>query len=220
MADADSIALSAALEELDFVRADAIVAEAPEADRAALQDQLDTARAVAVEHAEQLAGRIQSMARADHYEGLLDLAEEPTTEPLLGLLSKELRRGATIHLDGARRRQTRFQESATKHMSEAAEALVLLDTGRAKAELDRIDRRWLGADQRAELDTLREQLEAASAERREMDERTAEVLKEHHPSQGSTPRRSQAAGPAPTRRGCGSTIAALAVIASVVGLIL
>ena len=90
--------------------------------------------------AEQLAGRIQSMARADHYEGLLALGQDATTGPLLDLLSSEIRRGAALHLDGAERRQHRFQAGAKKHMDEASEALVLLDINKARSELSRIDR--------------------------------------------------------------------------------
>lgn len=193
-----------ALERFDFDAARRIAAAEPEDNRPRLEARIEAAHADAVDRAEQLAGRIQSMARADHYEGLLALAHDPETEPLLSLLTQEIQRGASLHLDGARKRQERFQSAAQKHMAAASEALLLLDTTKARSELDRIDRRWLGEPQRAELDALMVQVEDAAAERRELDARTAEVLRDHHPSQGSGGGRRTATGvpTATTRRGC------------------
>jgi len=206
----------AALERLDFDAARKSIAEAPDDQRPELEARIASSRAEAEDRAEQLAGRIQSMARADHYEGLLALAHDPETEPLLALLSQEIRRGASLHLDGALKRQQRFQESAAKHMSAAADALLLLDTTKARSELDRVDRRWLGPEQRTELDALMVQVEDAAAERRELDARTAEVLRDHHPSQGSGGGRRTATGvpTATTRRGCLTTGALVGLIVS------
>ena len=167
----------------DFAKARTIAASAEGAARSDLEDQIAQAESAAADSAELLAGRIQALARADHYEGLLALADEPATTPLLDLLSEEIRRGAVLHLEGAKRRQERFQKAATKHMAAASEALVLLDTTKARSEIDRIDRRWLSDSQQDELARLIKQTEDAAAERRELDARTAEVLRDHHPSQ-------------------------------------
>lgn len=212
--DATQGEFEAALERLDFEAARRVISESPAEQRHALEARIASSHADAEERAEQLAGRIQSMARADHYEGLLALAQDPETEPLLAMLSQEIRRGASLHLDGARRRQQRFQAAAEKHMTAASDALLLLDTTRARAELDRIDRRWLGSEQRGELDALMVQVEEAAAERRELDARTADVLRDHHPSQGSGGGRRTATGvpTATTRRGCLTTGAFVALV--------
>ena len=186
--DNPSESLQAAIDALQFDEARSIVEEAAPATRAELSDRVDKARADGLNRAEQLAGRIQSMARADHYEGLLALGDDETTDPLLALLPQEIRRGASLHLDGARRRQERFQTAALKHMTAASEALLLLDTTKARSELERVDRRWLDNDQTAALDSVYQQIEEAAAERRDLDARTAEVLRDHHPSQSKASR--------------------------------
>ena len=203
-----------ALTALDFERADAAITTADADAQSELRARYEEERADAEQRAEQLAGRIQSMARADHYEGLLALAQDSTTEPLLDLLSPEIKRGAHLHLDGAIRRQKRFQVAAEKHMDEARNALVLLDTTKARAELSRIDRRWLDAGQRSMLKGLQQQTEEAAAERRELEAKTAEVLTDHHPSQA--PARSRDGGTSSQRRGCATPLIALvAIIGSV-----
>lgn len=150
-----------------------------EGDRERLRQMVETARADAIARAEQLAARIQSMARADHYEGLLGLAEEPETELLLALLSREIRRGAQLHLDGALRRRKRYRAAAGRHMKSASEALALFDTSAAQREIDRVEVRWLTASQREELNSLRVQTDRVVAERLDLEGRTAEVLRDH-----------------------------------------
>ena len=139
--------------------------------------------------AEQLAARIQFLARADHYEGLLALATDPTTEPLLGLVSTELRRGAMLHLDGAVRRQRRFRAAAERHMKAAADALVLFDTSKAVSEISKVEPRWLTDSQRDALKKLRVQADHAVSERLELENRTAAVLREHLPDPPAEPSR-------------------------------
>ncbi len=98
-------------------------------------------------------------------------------------------------------------------MDAAAEALVLLDTTRARAELDRVDRRWLDPEQRITLDDLLTQTEEAAAERRELDARTAEVLREAHPSQGAGQGSGRPGAGQSARSGClGSALAVIAAL--------
>ncbi len=164
---------------MDFPDALARTDRAPEADRERLRALVRARRQEAVTRAEHLAARIQSMARADHYEGLLGLAEDPDTDPLLALIPPEIRRGARLHLDGALRRRKRFRAAAGRHMKAASEALALFDTRTAQNEIAKVERRWLTAAQREELDTLRAQAEKVAAERLDLESRTAEVLREH-----------------------------------------
>ena len=174
-------AVETALEDLDFDRALRTANQAAAPVRKELVDRVRTSRAEATDRAEKLAARIQFLARADHYEGLLALAGDPTTQTLLTLVSSELRRGATLHLDGAVRRQKRFRAAGERHMRAAADALLLLDTAKAVSELDKVEARWLTEEQRAELAELRDQTDQAAAERMELENRTAEVLREHAP---------------------------------------
>jgi len=64
-------------------------------------------------------------------------------------------------------------------MKAASEALALFDTRTAQSEIARVEVRWLTAEQREELDTLRAQAERVAAERLDLESRTAEVLREH-----------------------------------------
>ena len=184
---------------MDFRAALARADRAVEADRERLRRLVKARRQEAVTRAEHLAARIQSMARADHYEGLLGLAEDPDTEPLLGLIAPEIRRGARLHLDGALRRQKRFRAAARRHMKDASEALVLFDTRTARSEIAKVEVRWLTASQREELDTLRAQAERVAAERLDLESRTAEVLREHISENPVKPPKRGRATPRPPR---------------------
>lgn len=181
--------LEEALANLDFDRARELADREDGSRKDRMLERVRVGRAEATDRAEKLAARIQFLARADHYEGLLALASDPATERLLALLSTELRRGARLHLDGALRRQARFRTAARRHMKAAAEALVLFDTVRAAGELDKVEARWLTDEQRSELGELRAQTETADAERLEFESRTAAVLREHSPDPPSTPPR-------------------------------
>ena len=203
MPSPDERAIEEALGRMDFRAALARADRAMEAERERLRRLVKARREEAVTRAEHLAARIQSMARADHYEGLLGLAENRETEPLLALLSQEIRRGAQLHLDGAVRRRKRFRAAAQRHMKAASEALALFDTSTALGEIAKVEMRWLDAAQREALDALRAQAEKVVAERLELESRTAEVLREHLSENPIEPPRQGRAGRSP-RRGAGS----------------
>ena len=208
--------VEAALEGLDFDQAARIAKRAEEPIRKELVDRVRASRAEATDRAEKLAARIQFLARADHYEGLLALAGDPTTETLLALVSSELRRGATLHLEGAVRRQKRFRAAAERHMKAATEALLLFDTAKAVSELDKVEARWLTGEQQVELAELRNRTDQAAAERTELENRTAAVLREHAPdptARTPTARERPSRGRRIRTGGClGSLVIALAVL--------
>ena len=212
-----------ALENLDFDRARMLADQAEGPEKKRLGELIRVSRAEAADRAEQLAARIQFLARADHYEGLLALAADPTTEPLLALVSVELRRGAMLHLDGAVRRQRRFRAAAQRHMKAAAEALVLFDTAKALSEIGKVEPRWLTVSQREELEKLRTQTDTAAAERSELEALTAEVLRDHQPEIPPSNRERHDKTRFSSRRGCatvlmlltGTTTAAAVVLASI-----
>lgn len=210
MSDAAGPELEQALEGLDFDAARAVAERCEPAVRARLLAKIKAAREEAAQRAGQLAGRIQSLARADHYEGLLALADDPATDLLLRLLTPELQRGARVHLDGARLRRERNRNSAQRRMQAADDALGRLDPARAALELGKVDRRWLDEAGRRELDRLKQQATDARAEQRELTEITGEILREHQPLVASAPDQA----PRPRRRlGClGSLLFALSLI--------
>lgn len=202
-----------ALENLDFEAARRLADQADGPERKRLREQARTARTEAEKRAQKLAARIQSMARADHYEGLLALAADPATEPLLALAPPELERGAKLHLDGAARRRRRFRAAGERHMTAAAEALALLNDSKALNEIEKVDPRWLTEEQKEKLAELKKQAERAAEERRDLEHRTAAVLREHQPE--PPPPREPARRPRTRPKGClGSALAALAVIAA------
>lgn len=208
--------VEAALAGLDFDLAARIADRAEDPLRRELIDRVRTSRTEATDRAEKLAARIQFLARADHYEGLLALAGDPTTETLLALVSAELRRGAMLHLEGAARRQKRFRAAGERHMKAAADALLLFDTAKAVSELDKVEARWLTEAQRVELDALRDQADQTAAERMELENRTAAVLREHAPdapSAAPTDGESRSRARRVRAGGClGSLVIALAVL--------
>ncbi len=174
-----------AVADLDFERARQLAEGSPGPQRTRLREQLRTRQLEATDRAEKLAARIQFLARADHYEALLALDDDPATGRLLALLPTELQRGAQLHLDGAVRRQKRFRSAAGRHMKAARAALAMLDTAKAASELDKVQTRWLTESQKTELAELRHQADQADAERRELEDRTAEVLRELAPEPAS-----------------------------------
>ena len=204
-----------ALENLDFEEARRLADQAEGPERKRLRSQVDQARAEAGVRAEKLAARIQSMARADHYEGLLALAADPATEPLLALAPPELERGAKLHLDGAARRRRRFRAAAERHLGAAAEALMLLNDSKALNEIDKVDPRWLTEEQKEKLADLKKQAKKAAEERRDLEHRTAAVLREHHPKPPPSKESARRPRTRPKGKGClGSALAALTVITS------
>ena len=208
-------AVETALEDFDFDLALRIANRAEAPVRTELLDRVRTSRADTTDRAEKLAARIQFLARADHYEGLLALAGDPMTGTLLALVSSELRRGAMLHLDGAIRRQKRFRAAGQRHMKAAAEALLLLDTAKAVSELDKVEARWLTEEQRAELAELRNQTDQAAAERMDLETRTAAVLREHAPDPvaGTSTAGERRRGRRMRAGGClGSLVIAIAVL--------
>ncbi len=203
--------LAEAIDTLDFGTARALVHQAEGSARDRLREHVEDQHREALTRAEHLAARIQSMARADHYEGLLDLGEDPETELLLALLPPELNRGASLHLQGARKRRERFRAAAERRMRATSEALATFDPHKALSEISKVEERWLTRSQRERVADLRAQANGAVDELMEMEERTAEVLRTH-----------DLGNPAPTTRvrrgpGCGGSL--LVIIAGLSSLL-
>jgi len=144
-------------------------------------DQLEAALELAVDQGEDLAGRIQELARHDHYPALLAIAAEPTTERLLACVPEEIRRGAYVHLDGAARRRDLARAAARRNLDEATSALDEYDPNRARKHLDKVDAAFLDPKTIDELTTLRARYVAVNAEARELSSASAEIIAEVQP---------------------------------------
>ena len=173
--------LDAALAELRFDDASDLVDGLGPEERPAAAARLRAARESATDGAELFANRIQQLARSDHYAALYALSKDPTTFRQLGLLPKEIRRGAEVHLNGAQRRREQSLGSARRQMAQARKALDTFHTGTARTALARVDTTWLGDGEKAELAELRERLELLKAETDELAARGDQVAEKHGP---------------------------------------
>lgn len=170
-----------ALSEFRFDDAAAAIAALDDDARSEAEARLAAAREAAHDQAEDLAGRIQELAREDHYPALLAIAADPTTDRLLALVSEEIRRGAMVHLEGAARRQDLARKAARRHLDEADQALDEYDPTEARRQLEKIDERFLDEDMAAELAIQRDRLVKVTEETRELTHVTAEILSQHQP---------------------------------------
>jgi len=175
----------AAIEDLRFGDARRLVASAPESERAAMTERLRGAIDAATEDAERFANRIQALAREDHYAALYALAKDPLTQRRLALLPDELRRGATVHLNGAQRRRELSLRSARGQLATAREALDSFLTGNARKALARVDETWLEDSDMEELAVLRERLDFVKAEADELAALAEQALAEHEQNRRS-----------------------------------
>lgn len=200
--------LAAALDELRFDEARRLIESLPEDERDEALAVVRVAEEDAVEDGEALANRIQLLARDDHYAALYALSSDEMTTRKLSLVSDEIRRGAEIHLNGARRRREQSLRSARRQIVRARESLDAFHTGDARKALSRVDETWLEEDDKAELEVLRLRYEKVKAEADELNSVGEKVLAEH----GVRRRAGRAA------RGCLPGVLALLVLAAAAGL--
>lgn len=197
--------LAAALDELRFDEAHRLIELLPADQREQALGLLRTAREEAIDDAEALAGRVQLLARDDHYAALYALSNDAMTGRKLALVSDEIRRGAEIHLNGARRRREQSLRSARRHIARARQSLDAFHTGNARMALARVDETWLEKEDEDELAVLRDRYEKVKVEADELNSVGEKVLAEH----GGR----RAAGR--TARGCLPWLVALLVVAAV-----
>ncbi|MFQ5554153.1 MAG: hypothetical protein ACE5GC_02130 [Acidimicrobiia bacterium] len=175
----------AALEQFRFGDAEALVRGMEGEARSAAGERLSAAIAAATDAADDLANRIQALARHDHYAALLDLAARDNTARLLELVPAEIRRGAQLHLDGAVRRRDMSVKLARRHLDGADAALDGFDPAAAEKALAKVDLAWLSAEDRARYEELRERTNKVTEETSEIAAATAEVLAEYQPPQSA-----------------------------------
>ncbi|HDH03528.1 MAG TPA: hypothetical protein ENH15_04710, partial [Actinobacteria bacterium] len=130
--------IEAALADFRIDDAERLAAQLDPTDKAEARARIARTRAAAVDEGEDLASRIQKLARNDHYAALLAVASDPLTERLLAQVPEEIRRGAYVHLDGAKRRQELARTAARRHLDKAANALDEYDPNEARKHLDKV----------------------------------------------------------------------------------
>ncbi len=169
----------AALEALDFGRAEALLAAADAATQSSLRRRLAEQRAEAEKEARLLASEIQRLARDNRFIDLLAIDRHPRTAALLQLLPNELARGSEVQLEGARKWREQRMVATKRHLQRAQEAVALYDTARSRAELLKVDEQYLDEEELALARRLQDQIDAAEVERLELELRTRDVLAEH-----------------------------------------
>lgn len=147
-------AFAAALEELRFDDAAAMVAEADNGKRRDLERQVSEARRAAEGRARRLVEEIRGCARAHDHMALLRIDADPLSARLLALVPASAARSAEVHLEGARVWQGQQAEKTRQRLAEAAKALDEFDLHLARGLLDRIDVELLHEDGRARFDQL------------------------------------------------------------------
>ena len=172
--------IDAAIEQLRFGDADELINGLAPQERSAAVARLREAGQLAFERAHQLADRIQKLARNDHYAALYVLSNDLICARLLGLLPEKIRRGAEVHLNGARRRREQSLSSARAYIAQARTALDTFRTSDARKALLRVETAWFEEDDRAELSALRERLSLAKAEGDALTTRGEQILGEHN----------------------------------------
>lgn len=170
-----------ALAELRFDEARSLIDGMEPEDAKSARARREAAMDEARERARSLASRIQALARSDHYAALLDIGADPMTTRLLACASKEIRRGADVHLRGATQRRDRAQGLARRHFQRVGDALDDFDPVEARKELSKVDVTWLDYELKATLDDLTERVEQMTQETDELASMTAEVLAEQRP---------------------------------------
>lgn len=122
------------------------------------------------ERARELYERIMTLAGEDRFAELAEIAADPATRPLLDALDEASEIRAQSHLNSAERWRARQQEIYARRLAEARRALDGLDMELARGLMNRIDGRFLTAEQTEEWDELLLEIEARARELEPLEE--------------------------------------------------
>ena len=180
--DFDQKSFDRALEEFRLADAEELASGADQSRVGGLLAEVESRRAAAEEAAKQRYQRIIDLAAAESFPELLEIRHDPTTAPLLALLSKTARDRAEPYLRDADRWEQSRRRINTRRLAEARKALAGLDLQLARSLVARIDDRFLDEQGFAERDEL---LLALSARTMEVESlrATGEQLIEDSPPQ-------------------------------------
>ncbi|HZD23841.1 MAG TPA: hypothetical protein VE569_10635 [Acidimicrobiia bacterium] len=134
-----------------------------------------------VERARQLGERIVRLGHERCQVELVELAGDPSTRRLLGLLPDSERSRAEIHLKSAERWEQSKRETNTRRLDEARRALDGLDLELARGLTRKIDGRYLSDEQLREHDQLLLDISARAMEMESLSETGRELIEETEP---------------------------------------
>lgn len=177
------------LDELRFDEAEKMVEGVEEAGETGLLDEIAARRAHAEERARTIAEHIIELGDEREFRDIVGLAHDPDTRPLLDLLPDSYRKRPNLYLREAIRWEQKRKEISTRRLAEARKALSGLDLELARGLMNRVDSRFLTAEQEEERDQLLLDISARTMELESLDEDGDELIERREPRQQGSSRR-------------------------------
>jgi len=178
----DEADFEVALAGLDFGRAESLLSSAPADRREAFAARMNTARRAAIDSANDLRARIVDLGQQERYLALMEIAANPSTNPLLDLLSGPARQRSDIYLRETSHWVDKQRSANHRRLTDARDALDALDVDLAKAILGRVDSQFLDEAGSDERDRLIIEMESRSMELEELTGAAEQVIAAEKPA--------------------------------------
>lgn len=177
----DRSAFEQALDKLRFTEAERLAAYADTASRDHLWMEIEQRRTAAEQSAQERHRRIVDLGTAGSYTELADIARDPTTEPLLEMVSDAARHRAELFLREAERWERSRRRINAQRLAEARKALDGLDLELARGLLARIKSRHLDEEGVVERDRLLLEVSARAMEIESLQSASQRLIEESRP---------------------------------------
>lgn len=177
---ADPSAVRDMLDQLRFAEAEELVRQSEQPDEALLAE-IARRRAEAEERAQDLGRRLVELGDQRQMADLVEIAHDPTTQPLLDLLSESSRKRPELFAREALRWEEKRRETNARRLGEARKALDGLDLELARGLMNRIDGRFLSGAQEEERDQLLLDISARTMELESLDRSGDQLIEEKGP---------------------------------------
>lgn len=173
-----------ALDDLRFDEAEEMIGSIEGTAARALHAEMTQRRVEAESRAQERYRQIVQLGRERRHSELLHLAQDPSTRPLLRLLSPSYAERAELHLRAAERWESTQRETSLRRLVEARKALDGLDLELARGLAKRVDQRFLTDEEAQELDQLLLDISARSIEVETLDDTGRRLLDEAETESG------------------------------------
>ena len=162
-------AIRALIDELRFDEAERLIEEADAGSAKSISEEIARRRAEAEERANALAQRLVELGDERQMADLVEIAHQPSTRALLGLLSESSRKRPELFVREALRWEEKRRETNARRLAEARKALDGLDLELARGLMNRIEGRFLSEAQEDERDQLLLDISARTMELESLD---------------------------------------------------
>jgi hypothetical protein len=162
-------AIRALIDELRFDEAEELIREADAESGKKIGEEIARLRAEAEGRANALAQRLVELGEERQMADLVEIAHQPSTQPLLSLLSESSRKRPELFVREALRWEEKRRETNARRLAEARKALDGLDLELAGGLMNRIDGRFLSEAQVEERDQLLLDISARTMELESLD---------------------------------------------------